>query len=92
MALCGAEGLCLAELVPEGGALSVQTKHKARDNESRRHFAVLLVLRRPTVFRYNREGDGIAGVFNELDDIVVRQLHDGLAVDGRDAVSHLQLP
>lgn len=54
--------------------------------EMRAHF-----LRQPTVLRYNGEGDGIAGIFNELDDIVVRQLHDGLAVDGRDTVSHLQL-
>lgn len=48
-------------------------------------------LRPPTVLGYNGEGDGIAGIFNELDDVVVRQLHDGLAVDGRDTVSHLQL-
>lgn len=38
MALCGAEGLCLAELVPEGGALSVkQSTRRATVN----HAAIL---------------------------------------------------
>lgn len=48
-----------------------------------------LSLGRPlTVFGHHSEGDRIAGVLDELDDVVVRQLHDGLAVDGRDAVAH----
>lgn len=45
----------------------------------------------PTVFRHHSEGDTGACIFDELDDVVVRQLHDGQAVDSRDTVSHLHL-
>lgn len=50
-----------------------------------------LSLCQPTVFRHNSEGDRIAGILDELDDIVMRQLHDGAAVDSRDTISHLHL-
>lgn len=50
-----------------------------------------LSLCQPTILRHNSEGDRSAGILDELDDIVVRQLHDGLAVDSRDTVSHLHL-
>lgn len=40
-----------------------------------------------TVFGHHGEGDRVAGVLDELHDVIVRQLHDGLAVDGRDAVA-----
>lgn len=45
----------------------------------------------PTVFRHDSEGDTIAGVFDELDNIVVRQLHDGEVVDSGDTVPHFHL-
>lgn len=48
----------------------------------------MLSLRQPTIFRHNSEGDRIARVLDELDDIVVRQVHDGLAVDSGDTVAH----
>lgn len=44
--------------------------------------------RRLTVFGHHSEGDRVACVLDELDDVVVRQLHDGLAVDGGDTVAH----
>lgn len=48
-------------------------------------------LYQPTIFRHHSEGHSIAGVLDELDDVVVRQLHNGATVDGRDTVSHLHL-
>ena len=43
-----------------------------------------------TVLGDHGEGDGVAGLLDELDYVVVGQLHDGAPVDGGDAVAHVQ--
>jgi len=45
-----------------------------------------------TFLRDDPQGDAEAGVLDQLDDVGVRHVDDGLAVHGQDAVAHLQLP
>lgn len=54
-------------------------------------YLLVNLLYEPTIFRHNRERDRIASILDELDDIVVRQLHDGPTIDSRDTVSNLHL-
>lgn len=44
-----------------------------------------------TFFRKHSEGDAVASLLDQLHYVVVRQLHDALAVDGGDAVTHFKL-
>lgn len=45
-----------------------------------------------TLLRNDVQRDCEPGVFDELDDVGVRHADDGLSVDSKDAVAHLQLP
>lgn len=43
-----------------------------------------------TVFGNHSKRDSVSGVFDKLNDVVVRELHDGLTVHGGYAVAHAQ--
>lgn len=45
-----------------------------------------------TFLRYDPQGDAEARVLDQLNDVGVRHVDDGLAVHRQDPVSHLQLP
>lgn len=45
-----------------------------------------------TVSGYDAQRDSVAGLFDEVDDVRVRFVGDGAAVDRQDTITHLQLP
>lgn len=42
-----------------------------------------------TILRNYRERDSIAGIFNKLHNVAVRELNDGAAINSRDTVTHI---
>lgn len=61
-------------------------RHRLRNHDYvLRHFIISL-----TVLRNHGECDGVPRVFDKLNNVVVRELHNGLAVHSGNAVSHVQ--
>lgn len=43
-----------------------------------------------TILRNNSEGDNIASILDELNNVIVRELDDGASIDRWDTISHMQ--
>lgn len=56
-------------------------------NDKKNIYLDIRIGAKPTILGDHSERDHVAGLLDELDDVIVRELQDGAAVDGWDAVA-----